>query len=70
MDESRLPQHVVNRIERRWMVKFCEDADTLPPRANQFREKSDTLRSPMNQGATPPRRSSLSMGWRPTSIPR
>ena len=60
----RLPQHVVNRIERRWAARF---AKMLAPcrRKRSPSERNDTLRSPkfsaaLNQVAVPPRRSLLS----------
>ena len=36
MDEIRLPQHIVNRIERRWTTQICADAGRLPKSGGSF----------------------------------
>ena len=48
MDEIRLPQHVVNRIERRWTARFAQMlGDWQRPGAAFPRpRKLDPLRSP------------------------
>jgi hypothetical protein len=45
MDEIRLPQHVVSRIERRWTARFAKMLAPCRPERS-LSKRNDTLRSP------------------------
>jgi hypothetical protein len=44
MDEIKLPQHVVNRIERRWTARFAQAEDwQRPERTPCYRPTEATI---------------------------
>jgi hypothetical protein len=50
MDEIKLPQHIVNRIERRWTARFAQMPEGRQPlerrRSSPSHGRFDPLRSP------------------------
>lgn len=46
MDEIRLPQHVVSRLERRWTARFGRGPEITPPTGRPFETKAPGSNDP------------------------
>ncbi len=68
MDEVKLPQHVVNRFERRWTARFAQMLQGRPQPVQRYSRGSDEpLRSPqvrrlLEGSLRPPKPLALDLG--------